>query len=716
MIEFRKVTKTEKEALILDGASFSIKSPGKIYTIYYDDEAQKDNLLGILFGLDSDFEGDYLLFDQNVHDFSEEDWHRVRNQEMQIVYQKQKLNDLMTVWDNLAKLGFFPEEEINEQLVTLSLEDVKHKRVSELSTSERMKLAIARSLLLKPKILLLDEPTNGLELNNIQYLMQYIHHLKAKGLTIIILSNNMSIIENSDDIFQFKNQKIVKIKSSDEATQPIAETCKKANIVKKTPYLQACSLLEAKKLENILMLIPVAVVFSLLFMLFSFQFSRITNRFERLFTTVTENTIVIDTGELIPNAQRVLLGKGTTSKLSDGSKLYFSDEDIDIVKNIKGVKSVDNTDKNLFLEKDRDGYGLNLIYNQDQLSDQIKDQFKYKKGEFYIGFGFKMLTIPKQSSSSFNPEKLTIIEGEYPDDNSNQILVPDIFIQSYFQHQDYNKVVGETVSFETVAVDNQLDVKKSDYIISGVYHLDTSNTSDLYFPIYVPWSHFLINIERDNLMDYYNSLKMMYNSSGLVKGNSTVEIFNSFEEFEKAYGSGYATMIIELESDADQQVITEELERLFPQYVQLSQYSFKNGTIAEDYQREKIILIGISSLVSLILGLLLSLFNRQCFKKHTDQLAIQFSLGYSRGEVQRILIYEHLILFYIGFVVAYILSSVIYLIHFKNTLYLNGINQLFNPVVIATLFYLVNICLLVALIWNVTRVKEKQLYNSLLGK
>lgn len=113
---------------------------------------------------------------------------------------------------------------------------------------------------------------------------------------------------------------------------------------------------------------------------------------------------------------------------------------------------------------------------------------------------------------------------------------------------------------------------------------------------------------------------------------------------------------------------------------------------------------------------MLSLFKRKCFKKHTDQLAIQFSLGYSRGEVQRILIYEHLILFYICFVAAYILSSVIYLIHFKNTLYLNGINQLFNPVVIATLFYLVNICLLVALIWNVTRVKEKQLYNSLLRK
>ena len=526
----------------------------------------------------------------------------------------------------------------------------------------------------------------------------------------------MSVIENSDDIFQFKNHKIVKIKSSDEVTQPIAETCKKANIVKKTPYLQASSLLQAKRLENVLMLVPVAVVFSLLFMLFSLQFSRRTNRFEGLFSTVTENTIVIDTGELIPNAQRVLFGNGTTSKLSDGSKLYFSNEDIDNVKNIIGIKSVVSTDKNLFLEKNPEGYGLNLIYNQDQLSDQIKNQFKYKKGEFYIGFGFKMLTVPKEASSNFNPEQLTIIEGEYPDDDSNQVLVPDLFIQSYYQHQDYHNVMGETVSFETVSVDNQLDVKKSDYIISGVYHLDTSNTSELYFPIYVPWSHFLINIERDNLMDYYNSLKMMYNSSGLVKGINTVEMFNSFEEFEKAYGSGYATMIIELESDADQQVIAEEIERLFPQYVQLSHHSFKNGTIAEDYQREKLRLIGISSLVSLVLGLLLSLFNRQCFKRHTDQLAIQFSLGYSRGEVQRILIYEHLILFYLSFLSAYILSSVIYLIHFKNTLYLNGINQLFNPVVIATLFYLVNISLLVALIWNVTRVKEKQLYNSLLGK
>lgn len=88
-----------------------------------------------------------------------------------IVFQASALFNSMTVYDNLA---FYSKEhnlysksqlreEVENTLAMLSLSNAAHKFPSELSGGMRKRVAIARSLMVKPQLILYDEPTSELD-------------------------------------------------------------------------------------------------------------------------------------------------------------------------------------------------------------------------------------------------------------------------------------------------------------------------------------------------------------------------------------------------------------------------------------------------------------------------------------------------------------------------------------------------------------------------
>ncbi len=67
------------------------------------------------------------------------------------------------------------------------LKDFLHRRGGDLSGGQQQQLAIARAMIMQPKVLLLDEPTEGIQPNIIQQIGRVIEYLKAKGDMAIIL-------------------------------------------------------------------------------------------------------------------------------------------------------------------------------------------------------------------------------------------------------------------------------------------------------------------------------------------------------------------------------------------------------------------------------------------------------------------------------------------------------------------------------------------------
>jgi len=67
------------------------------------------------------------------------------------------------------------------------LRDMTHRRGGDLSGGQQQQLAIARAMIMRPKVMLLDEPTEGIQPNIIQQIGRVIDFLRARGDMAIIL-------------------------------------------------------------------------------------------------------------------------------------------------------------------------------------------------------------------------------------------------------------------------------------------------------------------------------------------------------------------------------------------------------------------------------------------------------------------------------------------------------------------------------------------------
>jgi urea transport system ATP-binding protein len=67
------------------------------------------------------------------------------------------------------------------------LRDMSHRRGGDLSGGQQQQLAIARAMIMRPKVLLLDEPTEGIQPNIIQHIGRVISFLRSEGTMAIVL-------------------------------------------------------------------------------------------------------------------------------------------------------------------------------------------------------------------------------------------------------------------------------------------------------------------------------------------------------------------------------------------------------------------------------------------------------------------------------------------------------------------------------------------------
>ena len=86
-----------------------------------------------------------------------------------------------------------------------------NKKTGELSSGQKNRVSLAKSLINKPQVLFLDEPTSSLDPDIGDFVRNYIEDYKSKNnLTILLASHNMNEVERlCDHIIMMKNGKIV---------------------------------------------------------------------------------------------------------------------------------------------------------------------------------------------------------------------------------------------------------------------------------------------------------------------------------------------------------------------------------------------------------------------------------------------------------------------------------------------------------------------------
>ena len=218
VIEVKDLEKTyhvgDIEVNALRGVNFSIEK-GQFSAIMGPSGSGKSTLMHIIGCLDSPTKGKYHLNGENVAHLSDDQLAGIRNKEIGFVFQKFHLLPRNTALDNVmlplryAKID--KRQRTDQAIKVLSqvgLEDRMHHKPSELSGGQQQRGAIARALVNSPAILFADEPTGNLDSKTGKEVMTLLHELNNKGQTIVLITHEKEIAEQTERTIFIRDGKI----------------------------------------------------------------------------------------------------------------------------------------------------------------------------------------------------------------------------------------------------------------------------------------------------------------------------------------------------------------------------------------------------------------------------------------------------------------------------------------------------------------------------
>ena len=156
--------------------------------------------------------GEIIIENENINKFSRDKILRRFNFASPYVELPKKL----TVKQNLEIYGrLYGIKNLSDRIIEISNDlDIKSffdKKTGELSSGQKNRVSLAKSLINKPEILLLDEPTASLDPDIGDFIRGYIQDYKKKNkITILLASHNMGEVERlCDSIIMMKKGKII---------------------------------------------------------------------------------------------------------------------------------------------------------------------------------------------------------------------------------------------------------------------------------------------------------------------------------------------------------------------------------------------------------------------------------------------------------------------------------------------------------------------------
>ena len=172
----------------------------------------KTTTIGMILGLVTPSEGEILIENKNINLFKRDEILKRFNFASPYVELPKKL----TVKQNLEIYGrLYGINDLKKRIEEVSNDlDIKNffdRKTGELSSGQKNRVSLAKSLINKPEILLLDEPTASLDPDIGDFIRSYVEDYKSKNkVTILLASHNMSEVERlCDSIIMMKKGKII---------------------------------------------------------------------------------------------------------------------------------------------------------------------------------------------------------------------------------------------------------------------------------------------------------------------------------------------------------------------------------------------------------------------------------------------------------------------------------------------------------------------------
>ncbi|MGL9998403.1 ABC transporter ATP-binding protein [Enterococcus sp. DIV1444a] len=216
-LEIRDITLFFDEKQVLEIDEIAI-GEGELVTLLGPSGCGKSTLLRCIAGLEKPKTGTVFLDNEAVQDKP------TKERNIGFVFQNYALFPTMTVFENVTfglKVKKLNKEKINQQVFKMldlvGMTEHAEKNVQQLSGGQKQRVALARSLVMEPKVLLLDEPLSALDARIRKQLQRDIRRIQQElQMTMIFVTHDQEeAMLISDRIFILNQGKVVQVSTAD---------------------------------------------------------------------------------------------------------------------------------------------------------------------------------------------------------------------------------------------------------------------------------------------------------------------------------------------------------------------------------------------------------------------------------------------------------------------------------------------------------------------
>jgi macrolide transport system ATP-binding/permease protein len=191
--------------------------PGEFVSIMGQSGSGKSTLMNILGCLDRPTSGDYLFSGRNIRSFDADGLAWLRREAFGFVFQSYNLLGTATAQENVEVPAIYAglphakrSQRAAELLEALGLGDRMDHRPNQLSGGQQQRVSVARALMNGGEVILADEPTGALDSQSGIEVMALLKELSAKGHTVIVITHEADIAEQTDRQIELLDGKVVK--------------------------------------------------------------------------------------------------------------------------------------------------------------------------------------------------------------------------------------------------------------------------------------------------------------------------------------------------------------------------------------------------------------------------------------------------------------------------------------------------------------------------
>ncbi len=213
--------KVKEKYVAVKSASFNIEE-GKTVGIVGESGSGKSTIGEIVGGLQEPTYGNVFYYGKNINNLSDDEYEDYRKS-VQFIFQdpkgsmdpNYKILDILSmplITTNIAKNKSEAEKLIDKMLIRVGLDlNTKNKYAAEISGGQCQRAAIARALLVKPKLIICDEPVSALDVSIQAQILNLLKEVqKELNISYIFISHDIGVVNYmSDTILVMKNGTIV---------------------------------------------------------------------------------------------------------------------------------------------------------------------------------------------------------------------------------------------------------------------------------------------------------------------------------------------------------------------------------------------------------------------------------------------------------------------------------------------------------------------------